>query len=150
MFISFCLLFLLAALNVSLRLRGSTVPYAGSVEVKYNGTWGILCDDGLDINVGHVICRQLNYPEAVAVPCCNGFARPSSSRFWMAGVKCLGNESSLLECERWKWGANLCDHSLDGAGVVCRAPNVSTCKYYFISLSFLFELSFFHILINCM
>ena len=123
----FCVL---SAVNFSLRLEGGPGEYAGRIEVKYNGTWGSVCDDGFDINVGHVICRQLGYPEAIATPCCSAFGA-GKGPFWLAGVKCQGNESSLFDCDYGKLGDNNnCDHylSLDDASVVCRAPNTSICK----------------------
>lgn len=127
-------LFFPSALNISLRLNGGPGPYAGRIEVKYNGTWGSVCDDGLDITVGHVICRQLGYPGAVAVPCCGAFG-VGSGPFWLAGVKCQGNESSLIECRRRDWGDNICNHRrlLDDASVVCRSPNISVCKLLLVA-----------------
>ncbi|CAH3020501.1 unnamed protein product, partial [Porites evermanni] len=115
----------LSALNFSLRLEGGPGGYAGRVEVKYNGTWGSVCDDSFDIIIGHVICRQLGYPEAIATPCCSAFGT-GKRPFWLAGVKCQGNESSLFDCKLGEWGHNNGCGGYDVASVVCRAPNVST------------------------
>ena len=95
--------------------------------MKIDGTWGSVCDNGLNINVGHVICKQLGYPQAIATPCCNAFGS-GSSPFWLTGVKCNGNESSLAGCKYEKWGEDLCDKRLDFASVVCAKPNVSISK----------------------
>lgn len=125
--ISWCFFFFSLALTVSLRLSGGPGPYAGRVEVYHNATWGSVCDDGFDMNVGHVICRQLGYPEAIAVPCCKAFGA-GRGPFWLAGVECRGNESNLADCNHKNWGDNNCDHYLDDASVVCRALNISVCK----------------------
>lgn len=102
--------------------------YAGRVEVNYNGTWGSLCDTGLNIDVGHVICRQLGYPRAIATPCCNAFGS-GTSPFWLSGVKCYGNESSLAECDYENWAQNTCQERLDVASVVCATPDMSDSKF---------------------
>lgn len=49
---------------------------AGYVQVRTdNGTWGFVCDDGLDINVAKTVCKELCYTEyvpwlpAILCPC---------------------------------------------------------------------------------
>ena len=34
---------------------------ANVVEVKVNGSWGGVCDDGFGFSEAHVVCRQLGY-----------------------------------------------------------------------------------------
>ena len=102
--------------------------YAGRVELNFNGTWGSLCDTGLTIDVGHVICRQLGYPRAVATPCCNAFGEVNSS-FWMYDVKCKGNERSLTECDFKVGASNICAQKYDFASVVCENPNITDSKF---------------------
>lgn len=112
---------------MSVTLTDGPGLYAGRVAVKINGTWGSVCDNGLNIDVGHVICKQLGYPQAIATPCCNAFG-PGTSKFWLTGVKCTGNESSLAECEYKNWGEDLCKEGFDFASVVCAKPNASISK----------------------
>ena len=120
--------FHLSALDYSLTLRDGPGSYAGRVEVNNNGTWGSLCDTDLTIDVGHVICRQLGYPRAIATPCCNAFG-PGNSPFWLYDVKCKGNESSLAECD-FKTGApNICDQRYDFASVVCENRSITDSKF---------------------
>lgn len=103
--------------------------YAGRVDLQYyNGTWGSLCDTGLTIDVGHVICRQLGYPRTVATPCCNAFGNGMSS-FWLYDVKCKGNERSLTECDFKVGASNICDQQYDFASVVCENPNITDSKF---------------------
>ena len=34
---------------------------ADVVEVKVNGSWGGVCDDGFSFSEAHVVCRQMGY-----------------------------------------------------------------------------------------
>ena len=51
----------------TVRLADGPNAYTGRVEVYINGTWGTVCDDGWNINAGHVVCRQLGFSRATAV-----------------------------------------------------------------------------------
>jgi len=44
---------------LTVRLVGSGQPYAGRLEVYYNGTWGTVCDDGFEIADATVACKSL-------------------------------------------------------------------------------------------
>ncbi|RMX48066.1 hypothetical protein pdam_00002673 [Pocillopora damicornis] len=112
------------AFSVTVNLTNGPGSYAGRVQVKYNGSWGQVCDYGISMNFGHVICRQLGYPQAIATPCNNAFGR-GNVHYWMTDVRCKGNESSLAECD-YTWGKAGCSMGLKGTvGVVCERPNMT-------------------------
>ena len=45
---------------LEVRLVGGD-EHSGTVEIKYMGEWGIICDDDWDIKDSHVVCRMLGY-----------------------------------------------------------------------------------------
>lgn len=83
--------------------------------------WGTICDKHWTKDDATVICKQLDFPLAVAAVPMAGFSAGTGPIF-LKDVKCTGRERSLLECEYDVWKKHdvneSCDHSMD-VGVVC-------------------------------
>ncbi|KAJ7345840.1 hypothetical protein JRQ81_001790 [Phrynocephalus forsythii] len=97
---------------VSIRIAGGVSR--GRVEILHNGEWGTICDDDWDENDGRVVCRMLGYSNVLST----FTADPGTGTIWLDNVNCLGNENTIFECNKSKWGVHNCSHRED-AGVAC-------------------------------
>lgn len=99
---------------------------SGRLEVKFQGEWGTVCDDGWNRKNAAVVCKQLGCPTAVAT---TGRVNASegSGPIWLDNVSCQGNESELWYCRLQDWGKHFCSHSED-AGVTCSGKSKQNKK----------------------
>ena len=96
---------------------GHSSNYQGRVEVYHNGEWGTVCDDGWNNADARVVCQQLGFRSTVNA---YGSARygQGTGPIWLSKLNCIGNESSLTDCNQFKAGTKNCTHSND-ASVIC-------------------------------
>lgn len=132
-------LFISSISDFALRLVGSNLPYAGRVEVRYAGVWGVICPRHMNGTVFKVICRQLGFADVMGDGRLYGgldYQRrrlrlygKGSGPFWLSEVRCHGNESHLSQCGIEKPGKNLwCIHE-EALELMCRPKNFTPRKY---------------------
>ncbi|XP_019642245.1 PREDICTED: deleted in malignant brain tumors 1 protein-like, partial [Branchiostoma belcheri] len=90
----------------------------GRVEVRVNGEWGTICDDGTGANEARVICQELGFPDYETFHW-GAFYGEGTGKIWLSDLKCTGDESSVRSCNHADWGANSCTHTQDFS-VVCK------------------------------
>ncbi|XP_031561367.1 lysyl oxidase homolog 2B-like, partial [Actinia tenebrosa] len=104
---------------IEVRLEGDQ-NHTGKVEIKYNGTWGVVCNVWWwDIRDADVICKMLGYKAAKHAI---GYIEGETPRGrLMTYVECNGREKSIAECahQGW-WSVPLYCSNKDLAGVVCQ------------------------------
>lgn len=124
---------------VYVRLKGSSLPYAGRIEVSKDGeVWGTVCNKDWNMKDARVVCRQLDFSFAEAAVPMAGFGTGSGPIF-LKDVRCKGSEKSLLRCQHDGWKTHdvnvSCDHSMD-VGVVCRPHKESKLNFLYFCLTY--------------
>ena len=88
--------------DFQVRLTGSNLSSAGTINVLYYGIWGGIRSHNVDIRVGHVVCRQLGYSRAERIfryPWCGRVIGP----LWIWSIQCNGNETEISQCKVETW-----------------------------------------------
>ncbi|KAM4819827.1 scavenger receptor cysteine-rich type 1 protein M130 [Thomomys bottae] len=105
-------------LGPELRLVDGGGRCAGRLELRREGVWGSVCDDGFGAREAAVVCAQLGCGAALSYASSAAFGQ-GAGRIWLDDLACQGNETALWACGHRGWGAHNCGHGED-VGVVCR------------------------------
>ncbi|XP_016349546.1 antigen WC1.1-like [Sinocyclocheilus anshuiensis] len=100
----------------TVRLIGGNSNCAGRVEVLHDGQWGTVCSDDWDLLDAAVVCKELGCGEAVSAPKSAYFGE-GTGEIWITGARCIGSESTLMNCGFIAWGIK--DNHTKDAGVIC-------------------------------
>ena len=110
---------------------GTSLPTAGTIEILHYSVWGAIFGYGIDILVGHVVCRQLGYTGAEQV-----FHRavfgPVKGPMWIWNIRCYGNETKIQQCrvktlddDTYRWIPGYYRNPRYAGGVICSGVNSS-------------------------
>ena len=88
--------------DFQVRLNGSSLSSAGTINVLYYGIWGGILGFYVDIRVGHVVCRQLGYSRAERIFSYASFGRVIGP-LWIWSIQCNGNETEISQCKVETW-----------------------------------------------
>ena len=100
-----------------IRLAGGNTANEGRVEIKYDGEWGTVCNNGWDLTDAVAVCKDLGHPGAEKAVTSGDFG-PGSGPIFLDEVDCSENETSFFNCPSNGYYNNTCSHSQD-AGVIC-------------------------------
>nr|KAG5703085.1 hypothetical protein BaRGS_012147 [Batillaria attramentaria] len=92
-------------LKVRLTRNGQAVSDAwGMVEIQRHGLWGQVCMDKLQDEEATVVCRMLGYHGGRGFGHTFGTQLTTPGPIWLTNVTCVGNETSLEQCNVSRWG----------------------------------------------
>ena len=124
---SFHLIYSMQLSLSEVRLAGSgNSANQGRVEVYINGQWGTVCDDLWGQNDANVVCRQLGFPGSIGYTKSQTFGA-GSGPILLDNMRCVGDETSIMDCPKNAIGDHNCQHS-DDAGVICRVDQGKSAK----------------------
>ncbi|KAF5284904.1 hypothetical protein FQA39_LY16859 [Lamprigera yunnana] len=116
-------------LGYEISLVGGENKDEGRIQIKAFGKIGYVCDDKFGLRNADVVCKELGSPLGAAEVKGSSYyaqdVKDTSVLYLMDDVTCLGNESSLRDCDFNGWGVSNCEPQ-EIVGVVCKTPQ-ETC-----------------------
>ena len=104
--------------GIAVRLVAGNSYNEGRLEVRYNGEWGTVCDDGWSYSDTYVVCRQLGFG-SYGRYFNNAYFGQGTGPIWLDNVVCTGTESTLASCGHLGVGVTRsCSHRED-VGLRC-------------------------------
>ncbi|XP_064617048.1 deleted in malignant brain tumors 1 protein-like [Liolophura sinensis] len=113
--------------GVSLRLAGGPNQNEGRLELQVNGTWGTICDDSFGTTDAQVACRMMGFPYLGARFFGKARYGMGTGPIWLDDLRCVGRETTLLDCGSRGLGHHNCHHTED-VGVLCTDNGVTTLE----------------------
>ncbi|XP_025100437.1 scavenger receptor cysteine-rich type 1 protein M130-like isoform X2 [Pomacea canaliculata] len=114
--------------QMSARVVGGTAD-AGRLEILYDGTWGTVCNDGFGLEEALVACRMLGFNSTTAVAIGSAKYGSGSGPILFSHLRCVGDETSLAQCEHSGLYRLYCEHWQD-VGVMCNITTPMTARLY--------------------
>ena len=96
---------------ITVRLVGGPSPREGRLQVRYNGAWGTVCDNGFNDNSAGAVCNMLGHGKAGHV--LGNRYGAGSGPIWLDQVICIGWETNIAICRHRGWGRHNCTHNQD-------------------------------------
>ncbi|KAB0791740.1 hypothetical protein PPYR_03540 [Photinus pyralis] len=118
------------AFGYEVRLANGKTKDEGRLEIKAFGNVGYVCDDKFGLRNAEVVCKELGFPlGALEVKGNSYYAQDLDDDvfYMMDDVICLGNETSLRDCDFNGWGISNCE-AQEVVGVVCKTPQENCPK----------------------
>lgn len=122
--------------GILLRLVGNDRNGAGRVEANIAGVWGTINQRDWGLQEARVVCRQLNYSDAIAAihraSAVWLIKRPYTKETpeWIRSVRCNGSEEAITDC---RFKVQQMPNYGNDAGVICQ---VNGKKEGSLSISF--------------
>ena len=93
------------------------------LEVRFENTWGTVCDYGWSSHNAPVLCRALGFSGGGAKTRATG----GSGKVWLQDVYCKGGEGDVGDCSHVGWGESSCGHAND-VGLCCWPSRTDAAK----------------------
>ncbi|KAM9258642.1 scavenger receptor cysteine-rich type 1 protein M130-like [Morus bassanus] len=102
---------------VALRLEDSN-NCAGHLQVFYNGTWGSVCSNSMNLQTVSLACKELGCGDGGTLEIQQHFGKLSGTA-WLDRVQCGEKNSSFWQCPSAPWHPRSCDDLQDKARITC-------------------------------
>ncbi|XP_025102139.1 deleted in malignant brain tumors 1 protein-like [Pomacea canaliculata] len=114
--------------QMSARIVGGTAD-AGRLEILYDGTWNTVCGKRFGQREALVACRMLGFNSTTAAAVGSAKYGAGSGPSLFDDLQCVGNETSLAQCQHSVLYIDYCTHWQD-VGVMCNITTPMTARLY--------------------
>ncbi|XP_025100122.1 scavenger receptor cysteine-rich type 1 protein M130-like [Pomacea canaliculata] len=114
--------------QMTARVVGGTAD-AGRLEILYDGTWNTVCGFKFGTEEALVACRMLGFNSTTAVAVGSAKYGAGSGPILFSYLRCVGHETSLVQCEHSGLYRHDCEHWQD-VGVMCNITTPMTARLH--------------------